>query len=74
MCAQCINKIYYFHVSQRETTALQLDFSNKRKRHTNENKVAKEGLNLSEEDKRQKVHILQTISNYELNLTLTHRK
>ena len=61
-------------MSQRETTALQLHFFNKRKRHTNENNLAKEGLNLSEEDKRQKIHILQTISNYELNLTLTHRK
>ena len=28
----------------------------------------------SEEDKSWKVHILQTISNYELNLAMTHTK
>ena len=43
---QCINKIYYLHVVPRETTALQLDIFNKRKRHVNETNVAKEGLNL----------------------------
>ena len=35
---QCINKIYYLHVVPRETTALQLDIFNKRKRHINEYK------------------------------------
>ena len=53
---------------------MQLNIFNKRKRHINENNVAKEVLNLIEEDKRRKVHTLQTISDYELNLTLTHRK
>ena len=57
-----------------ETTALQLNIFNKKKRHINENNVVKEALNLIEEDKRRKVHILQTISDYELNLTLTHKK
>ena len=42
--------------------------------HVNESNVAKEGLNLSEEGKRRKVYILQTIRDYKLNLTLIHRK
>ena len=52
---------------------MQLDIFNNRKQNINENNVASEGLNLSEEDRR-KVYILQTISDYELNLTLTQRK
>ena len=55
----------------RETTALQLDILNKRKQHIDENNVKKISI---EEDKRQKVHILQKSSNDELNLPLTHTK
>ena len=55
----------------RETTDLQLDIFNKRKQHIDGNNVEKVEV---EEDKRRKVHILETISNYELNLALTHTK
>ena len=56
-----------------ETTASQLDIVSLREKNISM-KIMSRRFKVKKKTKRQKVHILQTISDYELNLPLTHTK